>query len=98
MFWGQTSLLSWSEVNRENREGSCDAHEALFRIRQQRDAFALLLPLEHVGERALSQITDAVAAILLGRGAQPGSASSPELTAYAVDPASQMTRTRVGGA
>jgi len=43
---------------------------ALFRIRHQRDTIALLLPLDHVGERTLRDISDAVAAVLRGASAQ----------------------------
>jgi hypothetical protein len=43
---------------------------ALFRIRHQRDTIALLLPLDHVGERTLRNISDAVAAVLRGASAQ----------------------------
>lgn len=43
---------------------------ALFRIRHQRDTIALLLPLGHVGERTLRDISDAVAAVLRGASAQ----------------------------
>jgi ParB/RepB/Spo0J family partition protein len=42
----------------------------LFRIRHQRDSVALLLPLAHVGERTLRDISDAVAAILRSASAE----------------------------
>jgi ParB family chromosome partitioning protein len=43
---------------------------ALFRIRHLRDTVALLLPLENVGERALRDISEAVAAVLRAGSAQ----------------------------
>jgi hypothetical protein len=47
----------------------------LFRIRQQRESVAILLPIESVAEPTLREISDAVVRILQAATSQPADSS-----------------------